>query len=44
MEKRIEVFNGKAYEQVFVSPDEDMERPVENSVASRLLLLMDRGV
>ena len=26
MEKRIEVFNGKTYEQVFCSPDEDMEK------------------
>ena len=36
MEKRIEEFCGKAYEQVFVSPDADMGKVVENFVASLL--------
>lgn len=26
MRKQIEIFNGKAYEQVFVSPDADMKK------------------
>ena len=36
MEKRIEEFRGKAYEQVFVPPDADMERHAENFVVSLL--------